>query len=672
MSLADDFRADAGVTSAPQVVDGPLTPAEQVKFADSPRIEVSGVASGAPSLADQFREDAKPAAADASAKDGSSSSTPWDEAMRQIGLTARAGVTGIAGIPNIAGDAANSLINLGTSGINKLAGTNIPQLQMPSQSTQQLMDKVGVPQPKNATERVVQDIAGAMAGTGGFVKAGNALSRAASPVLQAVGDGMSQLPGMQIVGAAGAGAGGGIARENGAGPVGQIASGLFGGLIGAVAPSAALSAARGARNTAGNMAGAVHPIINPQRYVGSQLAQAIGPDAGVVAGNIRSAQEFVPGSMPTTAQAGAGPTLVATEKSLANSNPDFKIALSAREADNNAARWQALNGVALTQDELEAAKEARSAITGPMYDAAHQQTANVGKSFIQFAQRPAVQQAMNDADMMARNEGVALKWPTPSDRAISGQALDYTSRALADKISTLQRSGSPQEVRALTEAQNYLKNWTEQYVPGVREAAADYSTLSSPVNTMEAGQQISAALGTRGMDANGLPQIQLSPYKAALVQALKKQDFGIDEGAHQALQGIGQDLQRSTISNSLKSPGSDTAYNVAANGWLARQIYGQNFGGATGLGKTLGALGATATGHPIVGLGLLTQGNKLGQMAGSRLNAQLADMLLNPSKLLPYLDGASPKQTTQALANALRGNVSQGVIGAAPAVRSGP
>jgi hypothetical protein len=609
------------------------------------------------------------------------SGTPWDEVMRQVGLTARAGVAGIAGLPTMVGDAANGAVNLGIQGVNSLAGTHIAPLQMPSAMLQNGMTAVGVPQPQNATERVVQGVGSAMAGVAPFVGAGNAVAKAASPMAigaaasptaQAVGSGMAALPGMQMTGAAGAAAAGGVGRENGAGPLGQLGLGVLGSVAGAVAPSAVIAALRGAKGVANNVAGVVQPIVNPKAYVGNQLAQTIGADAPSVAESIKSAPEFVTGSLPTTAQAGANPVLVATEKSFANANPDFKNALAARSAANNAARWEAINSVARTPEDLADAIAARSAVTKPLYDAAHAQVVPVDNSLTTLAGRPAIKQAMQAADLLAKNEGVPIQWPTPENPQISGKALDYTNRALSDQIGAAKAANNGELAKALTGAQQKLQDWMTSNVPGVREAASDYATFSSPVNTMQAGQQIAGTLGTRAMDVNGIPSIQLSPYRTALVKALKDQEFGIDPGAQQTLQGVGQDLQRATISNSLRSPGSDTAYNIAANGWLGRQIYGQNFNGATGLGRTLGAIGATVTGHPLVGLGLLSQGNKLGQMAGNRLNQQLSELLLKPDALLPYLENAQPKQIPQALIPMLRRDVTQGLLGAATAERAGP
>ncbi len=197
----------------------------------------SGGAKGAPQQVDAFttyfggpgQANAAPVApAQAPKQAPQRSGSMLDELGRQIGLTARAGATGISALPTMAGDALNSLINMGTSGINSLTGKNIPQLQMPSQVVQQGLNAAGLPQPQNATERVVQDIAGAMSGAGSQVALGRALANAASPVTQSVGNQLSQAAGAQIVGS-GAGAGAsGTARESGAGVGGQLAAGLLG------------------------------------------------------------------------------------------------------------------------------------------------------------------------------------------------------------------------------------------------------------------------------------------------------------------------------------------------------------------------------------------------------------------------------------------------------------
>jgi hypothetical protein len=584
------------------------------------------------------------------------------------------------------GDALNSGINLGIRGINSIAGSNIPQLQMPSQVTQQGMNALGIPQPQNATERVVQDVASSMAGVSPSVALGNTLAKTASPVAAAVGRNLAALPGMQITGAAGSGAGSGIARENGAGPVGQIGSGLLGGAIGAIAPSAALGAGRAIAAVPENIRGAVQPFTNPQAYVGNQLASKLGPDAADIAANIRNAPEFVPGSMPTTAQAGANPTLVATEKALANTSPDFKIGLANREADNNSARWNAINQIAQTPLDLQNAQAARDTAVNALYNTAKQQNFPIDAPLTQIMGRPSMQAAMSRAQDLAneKNAGPIVRtvgmpnsvYGMPNaPQAVTGTGAHYIKMAIDDMLNPQSNSGFVGNAQgALKDTRAAFMSWLESHSPEYAQARQTYSEMSPPINTMQAGQDIKDTLSGLGKSLNtsGTPLITAPGYASAYTRAIGEQPFGIDPQAQTALENIGRDLQRSTISNSLRSPGSDTAYNIAANGWLGRQLYGDNFGGAGNAARGIGALGALVTGHPMVAGGILMGGKKLGTMAADRLNGALGSLMLDPQSLLPYLDAVKPGANSAAPALPLGSYINQGLLGTSLSVRPHP
>jgi hypothetical protein len=456
------------------------------------------------------------------------------------------------------------------------------------------------------------------------------------------------------------------------------------GVAGALGAAAPLATA-GATAVGRGIWAAAQPVIQPGQFVGHGLASAMDPaEAATAAANIRGAPQFVPGSMPTTAQVAQTPVMVQTEKAAGNI-PGFKTALAQRMIDNNDARWQSLMGVAQDPAALQAAETARSAAATPLYNTAHQATANVGPAFMRFAQIPEMQEAMQRADGLASlnsatGRGVAPVWPQPptpgvagsGSRTINGAALDYTSRALGDMIG--EAANQPSRAGALRALQQRVDNWTQSYIPGVQQADAAYAAGSVPINTMEVGQQIANGLGTRAMNAGGAPEIQMMPYRSALTRAMGTGDaarYGIDANALTSLQGIGQDLQRGTVSNSIKSPGSDTAYNLQANGWLANQIYGPTFNGAGNVGRAVGAAGAMLMGHPMVGLGILGGGNRIGQVVGGRLQNHLSNYLLNPDTVLPYLDAhaataagqAGPSATMQGLLNYGRPAVLNGLLG---------
>lgn len=608
---------------------------------------------------------------------GGASSGTWND-LQQIGAGAWHGVSSLASnaanvVEKGIAAGANAIPGVRGSAIgNWLANTANSDVAAQSASDQQFR-KTASPGAHAASI-----VAPMILPVGGVLKAGNAV-RAGVTSLPMMGGTVGRMVGAGLGNAAtGAALSAGASIDPSQSYWAQVGNNaLVGAGVGAAIP-AAIGAVAGAGRSLYN---AVRPILDPRGYVGQQLANAVGNDAAQAARNIRGASTFVPGSTPTTAQAGASPVLVATEKAAANANPDFRNALMQRAIDNNNARWQALMGVAGTPADMQAAQAAREAAASPLYQQAHQATANVGPAFMRYAQIPEMQEAMQRANQIASldaavGRGIAPIWPQQGGSlAINGAALDYTSRALGDMIGEAQRTGATTRAGSLAALKTNVDNWMTRYIPGVQQARAAYAAGSVPVNTMDVGQQIANGLGTRVMNAGGVPEIQMMPYRAALAKAMNSGDaaaYGIDANALGTLQRIGQDLQRATISNSVRTPGSDTAYNLAANGWLARQLYGRNFqGGAVGrvLGtatQAAGAAGGAALFGPAgagvgsalgSGVGSLLNGSRI----GSRLNEHLADLLLNPQGFLPYLDAYTAGPVTsrsqmmaQALARRLR------------------
>jgi hypothetical protein len=404
-----------------------------------------------------------------------------------------------------------------------------------------------------------------------------------------------------------------------------------------------------------NIADTVAPIINPAGYVGRGIARTMSPqEAAQAAQNIANAPTLLPGSAPTSAQVAGMPTLVQTEKAAGNL-PAFKTAQMEREIANNQARWQALNQVAQTPEALAAAQTARVAATKPLYDAAHAQTAQVGSDYARYAANPDVRQAMRDGaaanatDVLANRTPVTAMFPegSTSGRTINASAVDYTSRALGDMIGQAQRAGQGARAGSLTAIKNQIDGWMANTFPGMPAARAAYAAASEPINTMQVGQQIGETLGSKSLNAAGnlwAPQIQLGPYTSALRSAMGRSEYGVSPAAQQTLDAITQDLQRATVSNSVPKTGSDTAYNLGADSWLARQVFGSKFQGASMLGKVLGGGGALLSGHPYVAAGLIGGSNKLAEGVGSKLQGSLTNLLMNPAELAPYLAarGAAP------------------------------
>ena len=150
-----------------------------------------------------------------------------DETIRALGLTARAGGEGAASLFGIIYDPLAVIVNLGS----KIVGGegNIPAFRT---QVSKALDDLGVPEPENATERVVDMISQGMVAGGGTVSVAKNLANFLSGVSKKVATIMASGPGSQVVAGGSAGAGSQVTAEMGGGPISQTIAALGGGLIG--------------------------------------------------------------------------------------------------------------------------------------------------------------------------------------------------------------------------------------------------------------------------------------------------------------------------------------------------------------------------------------------------------------------------------------------------------
>jgi hypothetical protein len=204
----------------------------------------------------------------------------------------------------------------------------------------------------------------------------------------------------------------------------------------------------------------------------------------------------------------------------------------------------------------------------------------------------------------------------------------------------------------------YLSANSPSYAKFVSEAG----TTGKDLEARAALNDALATLRGKALGATEKPQMLLTSASTAFAKA------NLTGQAKTVADNILKDLQRTTVSNAVRSGGSDTAYNNTANGWLARTLYGPTFGGATQTAKVLGS-GATAlAGHPFAAAGVYAGMNKLGSTVGGKLNAALGNYLLNPDTLLPYLDAhaastARNPQTANALSRLMQNYARPAVLG---------
>ena len=148
-----------------------------------------------------------------------------DETVRQLGLTARSMAEGGANLVGIVYDPIANMINLASQMTNNPQNIKPLGMQMTN-----LLNNLGIPNPENATERIVNMVGQGMTSAGGSAQISRQLANFLQGTAKKVATIMSAKPGLQTVSGGGAGASGQGAAELGYGPVTQFISALLGGL----------------------------------------------------------------------------------------------------------------------------------------------------------------------------------------------------------------------------------------------------------------------------------------------------------------------------------------------------------------------------------------------------------------------------------------------------------
>jgi len=167
---------------------------------------------------------AAPVAAPVAAPEPAASPSMMSQLGRQLGLTARAGITGVSAVPA-------AMADFLTGGISLATGTPI---KPSSQALQEVMTRIGLPEPQGMLERAVQTGASAMAGTGAQAAASQGI-----PALAALSANLPQ----QVAAAAGGGVAGQAVGETTTAITGNPLAGIGAGLVAGVLGGAGSKAA---------------------------------------------------------------------------------------------------------------------------------------------------------------------------------------------------------------------------------------------------------------------------------------------------------------------------------------------------------------------------------------------------------------------------------------------
>ena len=479
------------------------------------------------------------------------------EMGRQVGLTGRGAVTGIAGLPMMAGDALNQLIN-------SITGSNIPPA---SQSLQSLMTRAGVPEPRTGTERVSQDVVAGMTGVGAVPAVARGLSKAGQQFLDPL---LRQLGTQTVASGMAAGTAGGI-REGGGGTGSQMAGGLTAGMF---APSTA--------GMIGAGRGTVRALTQPftqsgqERMAGRLLTeQATDPMQAIR--NMEMSTPQIPGSQPTMAATAQDYGLASLERT-ASQLPEAAGQYAQRLAQNNQARNLLLDKYT-ANNALIAAIKKRELITDQVRDRSFSQQTLVKPTLAiekinnilgsDVGARRLVKEELNDLKSRIQNELGDSGFIRPSKLyEIRKDVNDIIEgNAIGSKAENTRAVASKQ----LIEIRDVLDKIILSGAPDYDEYMRLYRTMSRPISqikemkgitTTASGGTVDPTTAVRnftpvrfGKLVEQMEADPRNPLSKTQMGVLKKVSKELDDGAMMNLPGI-------------KPAGSDTFKNLTVGNLL--------------------------------------------------------------------------------------------------------
>jgi hypothetical protein len=494
------------------------------------------------------------------------------EIPRQLGLTARAGITGAAGLPIMAGDALNQLINM--------FGGNLP---MASKSMQTLLTSAGLPEPATKEEKITQDVASALSG----VAAPAALAQRGLQAAQTAGresPALARFFAENVPLQAAAAGGGALASAAGreyadVGGMGQAGLAVLGGMV---APS-------GMAGSAQVLGRAGKEVVRPftqggrEAIVGKVLEQLANKPQGL-AQRLEEFQPPIAGYTPTTAQASRDVGLISAETAIRGMDTTGQFAAQASQA--NKARMTILDRMAKGQDAVTQAILKRDEVTAPMREsafAASTQTPEQIQSAISLVvnkniddilasdagKRSTVQNAMKFArDSVNRADTVGSLYEVRKDLRAAAQGL-------------LDKEGS-----AYSQAKGQLENVIRSVddvidasAPGYKDYLRKYSQASKGIERLGEAQTFRSKVLSTTPDPINVGDFMISqPSFARAIRSTAK-DTNLSEMQVRVLEKVGRDLDTGVLNRSGKVPGSDTFKNLSTanviGGIIGKQMFGE-------------------------------------------------------------------------------------------------
>jgi hypothetical protein len=587
-------------------------------------------------------------------------STIGKDFLRQVGLTARYGMEGLGDVGSMLLSPLQVPISAASQALGGPPAATIREMATAGANA------MGLPQPQGRLENVVGDVTRGMAGAATGTRLADLLSQqiaktaptrlvglsseqlaTAAPtisptVTQKVTEQLAQAPIMQTIAGGTASGAGGAAKAFGGGPAAEIGATV----AGALAPGGATAAASKGYKLS---QAAIQPLYESGRnqILANALRNVIPEDrVGDIIEKLTAAKSLVPGSMPTAAEVAESGGIGALQRSAAAAYPE---PYTQRGLEQNAARVQALRGIAGDEQSLAAAELARKTGTQPLYRQAEQSIAQVDATktvdlidrlTAKNSGRPQLVSALNQVRETLFENDVIRNKPENIISSIGG---------IKDILATTE---NPLLKRELLTVKRSLESQLKKVEPSFKQAEQNFAQLSQPINQMQIGQELLNRMQPALADYGALGSETAAKYAQALRNAEQtaKTATGFKGATLErtltpeqmgTVTSVAQDLARKTNAQNLgRGPGSDTFQKLSmAN--MAQQV-----GMPIGLVESVGKI-------PAIG-GYLT---RIYGEADTLMQQALAKALLDPQATAKLIAQANPADRSRLMADALRGTL---------------
>jgi hypothetical protein len=397
------------------------------------------------------------------------------------------------------------------------------------------------------------------------------------------------------------------------------------------------------------------------------LNRAAEGQAPAIINALRNAEEIVPGSMPTAAEAAAKTGVVGYQQLGKSAAQELQTEFKARAAQKGAAQTKAIQQVGQTPEALAAAKTLRGETANINYGVSDKVLATTDNAYAALLKTPAMQKALDKARELAANKRQPLQigevtpekivpstllnaqgkpvsqTVIPATQAqIPGTSLQLVKEAFDDLINDPAAAGfKGNEARSIMNVKKDFLNWAESKNQPYAEARSTFAKQSEPINQMQVGQYLQERFTpTLGV---GTAADRAQAYGAALKDApstikratgdarFKELTQILTPDQIKILDDVKADLARSATSKNLASGPLKPEFDVSKATFA--------FGGEGFLPNTLNTI-TTVTNTVL---------RKLKGRIDQKLATEIATEMLFPGKAADALEKAFRQQKTREL-----------------------